>query len=297
MLTLYICRYCQKIAFKPKATLNAICRLQTNANQPSNERKQTMNSSIETSRNYAYHTFANVEFTGFVDIWHLNNNYDYDYHLFIRYGNKIYMDVKGVGEVVITYEELQKNKYWKYYYDLSLMLADDKQIVAQELRFSSDYCDYILYDTARHWWIDTNYIVNNELHRYGDKGIRDTYDKLAYFKINPYDLENMDYTSQEDLEVFRMNYMSLIEVFETKCDVYNNLAIEYQTKKMDEMNEEIEELSTYFKFEVEDRKNVLSVIALYEKNEDMNRDLLMIIYKNLVRTNANHFHLVASIGY
>jgi hypothetical protein len=256
-----------------------------------------MNSSIETSRNYAYHTFANVEFTGFVDIWHLNNNYDYDYHLFIRYGNKIYMDVKGVGEVVITYEELQKNKYWKYYYDLSLMLADDKQIVAQELRFSSDYCDYILYDTARHWWIDTNYIVNNELHRYGDKGIRDTYDKLAYFKINPYDLENMDYTSQEDLEVFRMNYMSLIEVFETKCDVYNNLAIEYQTKKMDEMNEEIEELSTYFKFEVEDRKNVLSVIALYEKNEDMNRDLLMIIYKNLVRTNANHFHLVASIGY
>jgi hypothetical protein len=206
------------------------------------------------------------------------------------------MDVKGVGEVVITYEELQKNKYWKYYYDLSLMLADDKQIVAQELRFSSDYCDYILYDTARHWWIDTNYIVNNELHRYGDKGIRDTYDKLAYFKINPFDLENMDYTSQEDLEVFRMNYMSSIEVFKTKCAVYNNLAIEYQTKKMDEMNEEIEELSTYFKFEVEDRKNVLSVIALYEKNEDMNRDLLMMIYKNLVRTNANHFHLVANIG-
>ena len=263
---------------------------------PSNERKRTMNSSIETSRNYAYHTFANVEFTGFVDIWHLNNNYDYDYHLFIRYGNKIYMDVKGDGEVVITYEELQKNKYWKYYYDLSLMLADDKQIVAQELRFSSDYCDYILYDTARHWWIDTNYIVNNELHRYGDKGIRDTYDKVVYFNINPFDLENMDYTSQEDLEVFRMNYMSSIEVFETKCDVYNNLAIEYQTKKMEEMNEEIEELSAYFKFEVEDRKNVLSVIALYEKNEDMNRDLLMMIYKNLVRTNANHFHLVASIG-
>ncbi len=264
---------------------------------PSIERKRKMNcTSIETCRDFAHHTFVNVEFTGFVDIWHLNNNYDYDYHLFIRYGNKIYMDVKGVGEVVISYEELQKNKYWKYYYDLSLMLADNKQIVAQELRFSSDYCDYILYDTARHWWIDTHYIVNNELHRYGDKGIRDTYDKLAYFKINPFDLENMEYTSPEDLEVFRMNYMSSIEFFETKCAVYNNLAIEYQTKKMEEMNEEIDELSTYFKLEVEDRKNVLSVIALYDKNEDMNRDLLMMIYKNLVRTNANHFHLVANIG-
>jgi hypothetical protein len=64
---------------------------------------------------------------------------------------------------------------------------------------------------------------------------------------------------------------------------------------MEEMNEEIEELSAYFKFEVEDRKNVLSVIALYETNKDMNRDLLMMIYKNLIRTNANHFHLVANV--
>jgi hypothetical protein len=47
------------------------------------------------------------------------------------------------------------------------------------------------------------------------------------------------------------------------------------------MNEEIEELSAYFKFEVEDRNNVLSVIALYETNKDMNRDLLMMIYKIL----------------
>jgi len=255
-------------------------------------------SSIDTNRNYAHHTFVNVEFTAFIDIRHLKNNYEYDYHLFIRYGNKVYMDVKGVGDVVISYEELQKNKYWKYYYDLSLMFADDKHLATQELLFSSDYCDYQLYDTERHWWIDTHYIVNNELHRYGDKGVRDTYDKLAYFKINPFDLENMDYTSPEDLEIFQMNYI-IDEVFEskrTKCVAYNNLAIEYQTKKMEEMSEEIEELSTYFKFEVEDRKNVLSVIALYDKNEDMNRDLLMIIYKNLVRTNANHFHLVANVG-
>jgi hypothetical protein len=26
----------------------------------------------------------------------------YDYHVFIKYGNKVYMDVKGVGDIVIS---------------------------------------------------------------------------------------------------------------------------------------------------------------------------------------------------
>jgi len=75
------------------------------------------------------------------------------------------MDAKGVGEVVITYEELQKNKYWKYYYDLSLMLANDKHLVVQEFEESSDYLDYQIYDTDRIWSIDNMYIIGNELHQ------------------------------------------------------------------------------------------------------------------------------------
>jgi len=199
-----------------------------------------MNASIVSSKKNAYHIFTNVEFSGVVDITHLKFDYIYDYHLFIRYGDKVYMEVKGIGDVVISLSELQKNedwKYWKYYYDLSLMLTDDKHLVVEELRFSSEYCDYILYDTVRYWWIDTSYIVGDmtskKLHRYGDMGVRDTYDKTAYYKINPYDLEKMDYTSHEDLEVFRANYMSssIVEEFEMKSVAYDNLVSERQTKE------------------------------------------------------------------
>ena len=197
-----------------KATPKATFRLLTNAN--SLLTNVNMNSSITTSYKNAYHTFTNVEFTGVVDI---RVKRDIDYHLFIRYGNMVYMDVKGVGEVVITYEELQKNNYWKYYYDLSLMLANDKHLVEQELQDSSDYIDYPIYDTLRYWRINNLYIVRNELHQYGDSGISNMYEKVAYFKINPYDLENMEYTSQEDLEVFHMNYMySCIDNFEANCN-------------------------------------------------------------------------------
>jgi hypothetical protein len=253
-----------------------------------------MNCSIESSKKNAYHTFTNVEFTGVVDI----TRYNCEYHLFIRYEDKIYMDVKGIGEVVIPFAELQKNKYWKYYYDLSLMLADDKYLVVQELRYSSDYIDYLIYETTRYWWIDNAFIVGDEYHQYGDRGISDIYEKASYYNINPFDLEKMEYTSREDMEVFRVNYMSssIINDFEKKVVAYNNLAIEYQTKKMEEMNDEIDELSAYFK-DLDDKKNVTNLVALYENNVDMSRDLLMMIYENLVgANNQKYYHLVANVG-
>ena len=232
-----------------------------------------MNSTIVTSYKRAYHTFTNVELTGVVDITPVNVNINY--HLFIRYGNVVYMDVKGVGEVVITYDELQKNKYWKYYYDLSLMLANEKNIAIHELDDSSDYIDYPIYDTARIWCIDNLYIIGNELHQYGDKGIHDMYQKVAYYKINPYDLERMDYTSPEDLEVFRMNYMSSpnIERFETRRIAYNNLAIEHLTKNMEEMIEEVDELHTFF----EDKKQVVNILTSIDDKYLMNKDMLEIL--------------------
>jgi len=232
-----------------------------------------MNCSIVTSYKRAYHTFTNVEFTGVVDITHVNRNIDY--HLFIRYGNMVYMDAKGVGEVVITYEELQKNKYWKYYYDLSLMLANDKHLVVQEFEESSDYLDYQIYDTDRIWSIDNLYIIGNELYQYGDRGISDIYQKAAYYKVNPFDLERMDYTSPEDLEVFCMNYMSLpnIKNFETKRLAYNNLAIEHLTKNMEGMSEEIEELSAFF----ENKKQVADILTSINDKYSMNEDTLRVI--------------------
>jgi len=231
-----------------------------------------MNSSIVTNYKCAYHTFANVEFTGVLDI--APENVNTSYHLFIRYGNMVYMDVKGVGEVVIPFAELQKNKYWKYYYNLSLMLADDKHLVVHELEDTSDYIDYQIYDTDRIWSINNLYIASNELHQCGDRVSVILYEKATYYKINPYDLENMDYTSHEDLEVFRMNYMSsCIDNFETKRLAYNNLAIEHLTKNMEEMIEDIDELLAFF----EDKKQVVDILISINYNYIMNEDIARII--------------------
>jgi hypothetical protein len=250
----------------PSTNANSLLRTQT----AFYERK--MNSSIMTSYKRAYHTFANVEFTGVVDI--TPENVNIDYHLFIRYGNMVYMDAKGIGEVVITYEELQKNKYWKYYYDLSLIFAKDKHLVVQELEDTSDYLDYQIYDTDRIWSINNLYIIGNELHQYGDIGISDIYEKVAYYKVNPYDLENMEYTSQEDLEVFRKNYISSrINNFETKRLAYNNLAIEHLLKNMEGMSEEIEELQAFFV----DKKQSVNIITSINDKYIMNEDIIRFI--------------------
>ena len=109
-----------------------------------------MNSTINANGKFAYHSWENAEFTGaFVRMVNIDFTYKCKYHLFIKYGNKVYMDVKGVGELVISFAELQQNKYWKYYYDLSLLLTNDKNMVVQDLKYSSEYNDYQLYDESR----------------------------------------------------------------------------------------------------------------------------------------------------
>ena len=197
---------------------------------------QTMNSSINASSKYAYHTFENVEFSCVFDRI-VNNDFTYQckYHLFIRYDDKVYMDVKGVGEIVIPFAELQQNKYWKYYYDLSLLLTNDKNMVVQDLKYSSEYNDYQLYDEARFWSIDTA-SIENDLHI--NKLMVIGYDDNCYLKISPYELANMEYTSQEDLNIFRQNYMMGYEC-ENMWEIYYNLAIEYQTNLIQKKFEEI----------------------------------------------------------
>ena len=185
-----------------------------------------MNSTIIASSKTAFHTFENVEFSGVFDKI-INNDLTCQckYHLFIRYGDKVYMDVKGVGEIVIPFAELQQNKYWKYYYDLSLLLTNDKNMVVQDLKYSSEYNDYQLYDEARFWSIDTA-SIENDLHT--NKLMVINYDDNCYLKINPYDLVNMEYTKSEDLNIFRQIYM-MGYVDENMWGVHYNLAIEYQT--------------------------------------------------------------------
>ena len=249
-----------------------------------------MNSNMISSNKHAFHTVADAEFTGvyeriidnFTTVF-LGSVKD-DYHLFIKYGDKVYMDVKGVGEIVMSFAELQKNRYWKYYYDLSLLLAADKNMTIQSLhrKYTSwyidtgNYIDELIYNQERFWSIDTSYIeyeVNTNA-----KKIRNNDQGICYYNINPFDLVNMECSSQEDLNTFRNIYMARAEItdmtFENKKMIYSEIEIELA---IDYIDEELNKLREFF----EDKKNLINLVAFKEKKE-IDCDLLMIIYDNIV---------------
>ena len=219
-----------------------------------------MNSSIFTDSNYAYNLFTNVEFSGVLDrskvqayIITGNNpetrenyfSYICDYHLFIKYGDKVYMDVRGVGDIVISFAELQKNKYWKYYYDLSLMLTNDKHLVVEDIEHDDHYskCKHKIYEEERGDWSIATAFIDGSFTDKNKKVLKNEYN--CYYKINPYDLENMEYASQQDLNSFIQIYMSRYEVrtdlFDTKRVYYNTVVVDYCTSLIEEEDDEEDE--------------------------------------------------------
>ena len=252
---------------------------------------------------YTYHTIKNLEFSGVLDrfkIYGYIGDYGnpeiftqcvsnmYIYHLFIRNGAKVYMDIKGIGDIVIPFSELQKNKYWKHYYDLSLMLTNDKHLVIQDLQFDSNYYDRNIYFEKRYWCINTAYIEGNYDTKTKNKTVLEN-EYNCYYKINPYNLDKMEYSSQQNLDIFTKKYIGRYEVgrwdigsipFETKSAYYYNIVFEYCVSLMEK---ELDEVSAIF----EDKKNVLNLAALNDK-QGMNNDILMLIYNNLVSSASAH---------
>ena len=265
-----------------------------------------MNSTTRSNSLYTYHTITNAEFTGVLDKYKMYGyvgNYGvpetftayvsnaYDYHLFIKYGDKVYMDVKGIGDIVITFAELQKNRYWKHYYDLSLMLTNDKHFVVQDLEYNSDYSDPHIYEGKRYWSCNTAYI-EGEI-EYNTKKIIDN-EYNCYNRINPYDFEKMNYSSPRDLFIFKKMYLGRYEVraklFKKKSVYYSNLVIDYCASLMEQ---ELDELSVIF----EDKKNLVN-LATFNDKKGMNEDILMIIYNNLINTDENkkYEHIMTELG-
>jgi hypothetical protein len=213
-----------------------------------------------------------------------------DYHLFVKHGDKVYMEVKKVGEIVMSFAELQKNKYWKYYYDLSLMLAIDKEIKNEP--FNNFYDEAYEYTGNRVWSLDTAYIDLDI-----DQNAKSNYNiipsgNVCYYKINPADVEGMEYSSQQNIDIFKRIYMCRNDVrsgyFLSRSVIYRNIAIEYQVSKMEK---ELDELSAFF----EEKKHIANITAIKEKVE-MNIDVLMIIYKHLVENDkADNPEMVAKI--
>jgi hypothetical protein len=179
-----------------------------------------MNSTISYINDDEYHAFTNVEFSGvFVksELCPWNNitnsinrtkqTYFSDYHLFIKYGDKVYIEVFNVGEIVISYDDLQKNKYLKHYYDLSLMIADNKNTIIKRTKYKNE--EPFLYNEDRFWGINCAFLDGT----YKNDETLDIVYKIAnnqdlyYYKINPYDFENMECYPQEKVFSFHSKYM------------------------------------------------------------------------------------------
>jgi hypothetical protein len=160
------------------------------------------------------------------------------------------------------------------------MLTNNKHLVIKDLEYNSSFCDPYIYEEKRIWSINTAYIDGS----YDAKTkyvVENEY--YCYYKINPYDLENMKYTSQKDLNIFKTIYMSRYEVrvkiFNKKSIYYYNIVLDYLLSFMEK---ELEELSAIF----EDKKNVINLVALNDK-EGMNSDILMAIYSYIVSPEGN----------
>lgn len=196
-----------------------------------------------------------------------------DYHLFARHGDKVYMEVKNVGDIVMSFAELQQNKYWRYYYELSCMLAINKEIKNEP--FNKFYDEVYEYSGNRVWSLDTAYIDLDI-----DQNAKKTYKiipsgNVCYYKINPADVEKMEYASRQGLELFRKIYICRSDVrmgyFLSRSVIYKNLAEEYA------MNE--------------NKKQILNLATLNSKYR-MNDDILTMLY-NIVSIGGKYEYITS----
>ena len=202
-------------------------------------------------------------------------DYVCDYHLFIRCGDKVYMDVKKVGDIIMSFDELQKNKYWKHYYDLSLMLTNDLHSV-QNTKETGGFNDNWVYEYKRYWGIDTATIYGTQ----ENTAVKEVANREnnCYYRINPFHVENMEYSTPQELDVFQRMYVCRYEInsgrFKKNSRYLYDLAFDYCVSLMEK---EIEEM--------EDKDNIVKLRALNEKVW-MNDDLLRIVYDNIVSGNG-----------
>uniref|UniRef100_A0A6C0K9F1 Uncharacterized protein n=1 Tax=viral metagenome TaxID=1070528 RepID=A0A6C0K9F1_9ZZZZ len=188
-----------------------------------------------------YHTVANAAFTAVYDrtVYKYDNLYCFsspkqrygygaDYHIFAKYGDKVYMDVKGCGNIVMSFTELQKNRYWKAYYEISLLLTKDPHTVIQDIEYRTKYIGDDIYEEPRSWAINTAFIETN-INENTKKIIGNDCNDICYLRVSPYELKNMEYNTADDVATYQNLYETCrklrIETFEERCADYKRLTI------------------------------------------------------------------------
>ena len=223
-----------------------------------------------------YHYFNDLEFSGLFDITHGEIIY-IKYFLFIKFCDKIYIDIKGVGCVIMPFEDFVKNKLLKMYYEISLMLIENKNMAILRIDNRRHYHDFV-YTEKREWFIDCAYFVENVASK--SKNIEKEH-YCCHYNINPYDLKNMPVSSKSLIDKFNFTFFGYehIYYFKTKIINYTELFINYNA---DLIEREIDKISTI----QEDKINIIKLLVFFEK-EGMNSDIFLIIYNLLICMDGN----------
>lgn len=219
------------------------------------------------------HYIPDMEFSGLFDITHGRIIY-LKYFLFIKYKNNIYIDIKGVGDVFMPFEEFSKYKLLKMLYELSLLLIENKNIVNEKINNREHYHHFdFVYTENRVWFIDCAYFIEN-LETNNKEVRKDRY--CCQYNINPNNLRNMEISTKSHIDRFTKTFLGYeqIDYFQKKIINYTKLAIDYNASLMEK---ELGELSTFF----EDKKNIINLVILKDK-VGVNGDIIRVIYNFLV---------------
>lgn len=226
-----------------------------------------------------------MEFSGVFDagLNHKSNgNIIYlKYFLFIKFRNLIYIDIKGVGAIILPFEELMKHTYLKMYYELSLVLTKNKHKIIEtktlDYHCSGEY-NKAIYKEKRDWFIDSAYFIED----FSTKIKKvETGKYYYYYNINPNDLRDMNVSNATDIarfyEVLNIRYgYEQSRIYKGVFTDYTNLMLEYNIKMV---GEEIDEISA----NQEDNKNIVNLLEFNNK-KGMNTDIFRILYESIIST-------------
>jgi hypothetical protein len=166
-----------------------------------------------------------MELSGFIE---MSKNFkngmtsQYKEMIFVKFDNKVYIMITSVGDVIMPFEELVKNKYLKTYYELSLTAIGKPNI--DKDYYGTENPDYIpkKYQICHYMYVDVIYIVKNTL-----TCIREAKKGNSYQLFNLKKLNNMNVSSAEKIADFNRNYATKYgfeeETFEDRITTFNTL--------------------------------------------------------------------------
>ena len=205
------------------------------------------------------------------------------YFLFIKFSDIIYIDIKGVGSIIIPFEELRKHKYLNKYYELSLVLTANKHKIIEKRSADHNYTgkyNKTIYKEERNWFIDTAYFIED----FSTKTKKmDTVKYYCFYAINPKDLRNATVADAESIASFyevlniRFGYEQG-RIFKGLFEDYINYMLEYNIKLI---GDEVDKISV----DQEDDKNMNNLVTLNNK-KGMNTDIFRILYNSIISTDG-----------